>query len=174
MFPQKIGYHDIADVEQFCNRIIHRSRLELSWHERDDLLAYLVETCWQLAEDFRPGGIRFSTYAGNTLARRVIDWVRARYGRTRWTNPNGQDGTVYERDRVEFVSIEGDLTGNRRGVEYHLHAHINNELARAYEREQVDATTPSSPDLMRALLEGGSTAARDEREVGEGTDAEAA
>jgi len=155
VFPQKIGYHDIADVEQFCNRIIHRSRLELSWHERDDLLAYLVETCWQLAEDFRPGGIKFSTYAGTTLPRRVIDWTRTRYGRTRWTNPNGHHGQVYERDRQQSLSLDDPLAAT------HL-------------AQLVDATPPSCPDLRRILGERGSEPARRHITMGEGTDAEAA
>jgi DNA-directed RNA polymerase specialized sigma24 family protein len=70
----------IDDVEGFCAAIILRSQVDLAHHEHEDLLAYLVETAWELSLDFEPGGISFSTYAGTTLRRRVIDWQRQRFG----------------------------------------------------------------------------------------------
>jgi hypothetical protein len=47
---------------------------------------HLLVECWQLSLSYQAGGISFSTYAGNTLRRRVVDWQRATVGRTRWTS----------------------------------------------------------------------------------------
>lgn len=147
MFPGRIAYHDINDVEAFCLRIVHRSGLELAWHERDDLLAYLVETCWELSRVYRPGGIRFSTYANTILSRRTVDWVRQYRGRdSRARNP-GQ--------RVQLLSL-GD------------------ELAESHIASLVDVTPPRSTDLMRALRSRGSTSAGRDDTVGEGEDGKAA
>jgi len=109
-----LALHDVRDVEQFCGRIIGRSRLELSAQDNEDLLAYLIETAWELSLLYDRGDSqyppRFSVYATNFLGLRVIDWQRARDGRTRWANPNrirdeerrtrggnAKRSTVYER-----------------------------------------------------------------------------
>jgi hypothetical protein len=58
--------------------------------------------------------VSFSTYATCTLSKRIIDWQRQRYGRTRWTFG---DGRVYERPRVKLVSIDGDDSNGSTMVE---------------------------------------------------------
>jgi DNA-directed RNA polymerase specialized sigma24 family protein len=106
---ERMSLHDVDDVSRFCFAIAERSGLELSWSDREDLEAYLVETCWSLSRSFEPGraSVRFSTYAGTVLRRRVIDWTRQKNGRTRWQfrNPDGSV-RIYERKRVVLVSLD--------------------------------------------------------------------
>ena len=103
---------DIDDAARFCSAIVTRSGLALTHHDREDLEQALLVVAWEISGKFEPGrGVCFSTYAGNTLRLRVIDWQRAKFGRTRWTNPNRlRDGhglgRVYERPRREFVSFD--------------------------------------------------------------------
>jgi hypothetical protein len=96
----------IEDVEAFTAGIIHRSRLDLSYHDREELHVFLIEECWKLSLRYKPGIIRqgFSTWARLALSRRVIDWQRSRFGRTRWQF----GGHTYERPRVDLVSLDDD------------------------------------------------------------------
>jgi DNA-directed RNA polymerase specialized sigma24 family protein len=100
---ERLSLHDVVDVEKFCFTIAERSGID-NWSDKEDLAAYLVETCWRLSLSFEPGGITFSTFAGTTLRRRVVDFQRKQHGRTRWTR---SDGYVYERPRPKFVSLDG-------------------------------------------------------------------
>jgi hypothetical protein len=85
--------------------ILKRSKYEIPSNDYEDLLTYLVEECWTLSLRHEPGGtIAFSTYATNTLSKRLIDWRRQRHGRTRWVFKH----RVYERAKVELVSIDAD------------------------------------------------------------------
>ena len=70
----------IEDVEAFTASVVHRSRLDLSHHDREELHVFLIEQCWKLSLRYKPGIIQqgFSTYARITLSRRVIDWLRQR------------------------------------------------------------------------------------------------
>jgi hypothetical protein len=95
---------DIRDVESFTGRIVERSGLRLSVEDRDDLHVYLIEECWELSTRFEPSGISFSSYAGTNLRLRVVDWQRRRFGRNRWVFKD----RVYERPRVELVSLDAD------------------------------------------------------------------
>jgi len=94
----------IQDVEAFCARIIERSGLELRYHDREDLLAYLIETAWDLSLGFEPeySTVVFSTYCGTILRRRVVDWQRRRFGRSRWVFKD----RVVVRPRVDVISID--------------------------------------------------------------------
>jgi hypothetical protein len=94
----------IADVEAFTARIVERSGLRLSPEDREELHVYLIEEAWLLSERYRPGGVSFSTVAGTTLRLRVVDWKRARWGRTRWAF----SGHTYERERPQLVSLDAD------------------------------------------------------------------
>jgi hypothetical protein len=96
--------HDVRDVESFTGRIVERSGLRLSVEDREELHVYLIETCWEISIRFEPGRISFSSFAGSTLPRRVIDWERQRFGRTKWQFRD----RVYERPRVELVSLDAD------------------------------------------------------------------
>ena len=107
MLAGKLALHDVRDVEGLCARIAQRSAPELSWHEREDLGAYLVATAWELSRRYEPGGANsFSTWATTTLQRRLVDWRRAKDGRSVW---RFGDGTVYERPRPELVSLDPRL-----------------------------------------------------------------
>jgi hypothetical protein len=80
-----------------------------SWSEREDLEAYLVSTLWEISLTYEPGRIlkRFSTWAGIVLRRRVVDWQRAKLGRTKWQFRNA-DGSlrVHKRERPQFVPFD--------------------------------------------------------------------
>ena len=103
----------MRDVEGLCVQVIHRSALKLSYHEREDLLAYLLALTWELSERFQPGGISFCSYATTTLRLRVIDWQRSRNGRTVWKFA----GHTYERPRPKLVSLDADDPNGNRLVE---------------------------------------------------------
>ena len=101
---------DVDDTAAFCAAIVNRSGLPLSWSDREELQQHLFTICWELSLRYDSGNPRypprFSVYATNLLRLRIVDWQRAKFGRSRWTNPNGHAGTVYERPRPEFVSFD--------------------------------------------------------------------
>jgi hypothetical protein len=100
----KLSLHGIDDVEAFTAGIARHSHFELSYHDRQELHAYLITECWKLSLQYQPGIIRggFQLWAGTTLRRRLIDWERQRFGRTKW-----QFGDrTYERPRTEIVSLD--------------------------------------------------------------------
>jgi hypothetical protein len=103
LLGSRLALHDVEDVERFCAAIVQRSRFNLGHYEHEDLTSYLIEECWQLSLRFEPGGIRFSTYAGNTLGKRCHDWFRTHNGRTKWAFKD----RVYERPpRPQFISLD--------------------------------------------------------------------
>jgi len=77
-----LALHDIRDVEAFTLNTIHKAKVQLQPQELEDLHTYLIEETWLLARRYQPGGITFSTWAGHTLPKRIIDWKRKQYGRT--------------------------------------------------------------------------------------------
>lgn len=97
MLNGTLTLHDIRDVEAFCAELIPAST---SREDREDLHAYLIETCWELSLHHKPGTRSFSARAGQILRQRRHDWQRQRNGRTRW-----QFAThTYERPRPILVS----------------------------------------------------------------------
>jgi DNA-directed RNA polymerase specialized sigma24 family protein len=102
--------HDIDDAERFVEAIVSRSGFSLSFHDAEDLGEYLLVECWQLSLRYQAGGISFSTWAGNTLRRRSVDWIRQQNGRTIWKFSGGR---VHERARREFVSFDDDSERDR-------------------------------------------------------------
>jgi hypothetical protein len=141
-----LSLHDVRDVERFC-RGIANGRFELRPDEYDDLLVYLVETCWELSLGFQPGGVSFSTYAGITLRKRVFDWKRKHNGRTRWQFSDH----IYERPLPQFVSLNDPD-----------HDHLGAAVGTSRGDPQVDR----SPDLARLLGGRGSSRARDYEVLG--------
>lgn len=105
-----LALYDVDDTTAFVAAIVNRSGLALSWSDREDLEQWLVIQAWELSIKYDSGDPqyppRFSVYATNLLRLRVVDWIRQRNGRTRWTNPNGNIGAVYERKRTELVSLD--------------------------------------------------------------------
>jgi hypothetical protein len=100
----KLALHGIDDVEAFTAGIVQHSHFELSFHDRQELHAHLISECWRLSLVYRPGIIRggFSLWAGTTLRKRLIDWERQRFGRTKWQFSD----RTYERPRTEIVSLD--------------------------------------------------------------------
>jgi DNA-directed RNA polymerase specialized sigma24 family protein len=144
-----LSLQGIDDVEPFAVAIVQRSRIELNHHDREDLITYLVETCWELSLRYEPGGISFSTWAGATLRNRIVDWQRKRYGRTRYVFSD----RVFERKLPELVSLDadgpsgdslGDTLGTRAG----------------------DPAADRGADLARLLGAGSSTRTRDYEALG--------
>jgi DNA-directed RNA polymerase specialized sigma24 family protein len=123
---------------------LQKSRFSLTPAERDDLLAYLLSTAWELSRRYEPGGITFSTYAGTTLKRRAIDWLRKERGRTTWRFAGGR---TYERERPVFVPLESGLDGT-----------VGSWTG--------DPAADRSPDLDRVLGTRGSARARDLETLG--------
>jgi hypothetical protein len=113
---QRFALHDVDDAAGFVAAIVTRSGLTLSFHDREDLEQYLLVECWRLSLVYTAGGISFSTYAGNTLRHRCVDWERKRRGRTVWrfrsrVHTRSLPQLVpldSDRDRVEQALAEGD------------------------------------------------------------------
>ena len=100
----KLSLHGIDDVERFAGAIVQRSGLELSLHDGEELHAYLITECWRLSLRYDGSqGSRFSVWARHTLSLRLVDWQRARWGRTRWTFSGGHS---HERARPRHVSLD--------------------------------------------------------------------
>lgn len=144
MLSGNLSLHDIRDVEAFCAEII--GRFNLSHHEREDLLAYLVEECWILSRQHRPGPYSFASRASHILRRRVADLERQRF-RTRWVFAD----RVYERPRPEFVPLD-----DRPELADHT--------------QSVDASPYSDAFARRLLRERSSQPARGDRSVGAAKD----
>jgi hypothetical protein len=112
--PLPLQLHDIDDAERFVGAIVSRSGFALSFHDREDLGEYLLVECWQLSLRYDRGDPqyppRFSVHATNILRRRLVDWQRAKHGRTIW---RFGDGRVHERPRREFVSFDDDAERDR-------------------------------------------------------------
>ena len=149
MLTGTLSLHEIDDVEAFTLAIVQRSRLELSHHDREDLVAYLLTECWRLSLRFEPGGISFSTYAGTTLRGRLVDWQRKRFGRTRYVFSD----RVLERKLPELVSLDaddsnGDPLGDNLGT------------------RAGDPAADRDPDFERLLRTGSGTRARDYEALG--------
>jgi hypothetical protein len=116
LLSSRLELRDIRDVEQFAGRIVERSGLELSYHDREDLLASLIVECWRCAGDYDASRASFSTFATIRLRSAVTAWLRTsneRCGRTGFVGGRTVwrfgDGRVHERPRREFVSLdEGD------------------------------------------------------------------
>jgi hypothetical protein len=106
--------HDIRDVRGFCSTIASR-RLSLSRDDREDLEAYLVSECWKLSLSYQRGNPkfppRFSVHATRVLSLRTVDWMRQRFGRTRWQFA----GHTYERERPRPLSLDDGVVADRLG-----------------------------------------------------------
>jgi DNA-directed RNA polymerase specialized sigma24 family protein len=116
LLQRPLALHDVRDCEALCTHVIQRSRLNLSHHDSEDLLAYLISEAWLLSERYEPGGITFSTWATTTLRVRAYDWLRSRRGRTRWQFHD----RVYARPQPVLVSFDeldrmGDIDAGSSG-----------------------------------------------------------
>jgi DNA-directed RNA polymerase specialized sigma24 family protein len=142
--PLPLQLHDIDDAERFVGAIVSRSGFSLSFHDAEDLGEYLLVECWQLSLRYQAGGISFSTWAGNTLRRRSVDWIRQQNGRTIW---RFGDGRVHERPRRELVSFDDDAERDRMDL--------------ALGTESGDPAADCDPDRQRLLGDGSRSRNRD-------------
>jgi hypothetical protein len=97
LLSSRLSLFDVNDVEALCGSEIRRSSLNLSPQDWEELLVYLIESVWEASLRFEPGVIRskstvnpdadgqgFGCWARLTLRRRIVDWQRAKLGRTKW------------------------------------------------------------------------------------------
>jgi hypothetical protein len=108
-----LALHDVEDAARFCSAIVTRSGVSLSWDDREDLEQFLLVEAWQLSLKFEPGESSFSSFAGARLRWKQTDWMRRRFGRTRW---QFHDRTI-ERRRFQFTSLDTDDPERDRMVE---------------------------------------------------------
>jgi hypothetical protein len=122
LLSSRLSLFDVNDVEALCGSEIRRSSLSLSHQDWEELLVYLIESVWEASLRFEPGVIRskstvnpeadgqgFGCWARLTLRRRIVDWQRAKLGRTRWQfrNPDGSI-RIHERERTIILSLDTD------------------------------------------------------------------
>src|SRR5512144_1257928 len=117
VLSRKLALHDVEDVEAFCIGIFKAKAGEIPDRDHEDAIAYLIETAWELSVEYRTGGMAFSAYATYTLKRRLVDWQRRQYGRTRWSSPS----YVYERPRPHFLPLEHRPDGPVHGLLDHAY-----------------------------------------------------
>ena len=142
--PLPLQLHDIDGAERFCSAIVSRSGLQLSFHDAEDLNEYLLVECWQLSLRYQAGGISFSTWAGNTLRRRSVDWIRKQNGRTVWKFKD----RVHERPRPVLLSLSMDGPDGDR-------------LRSTLDQGAGDPAADCDPDRERLLGDGDQARARD-------------
>jgi hypothetical protein len=149
---------DVRDVEAFCGDVIAKfTRGERAGHkpgsdaffspaDHDDAMAYLLGEAWIAWQKFNPvddgrGTNRFSGFLVWTLHRRLVDFLRARYGSTRY-NP--------ERLKVRSVTptydIERHISGAWLDPEY--------DGADALDLEAAQPGTREALELLRPWLDG--------------------
>jgi hypothetical protein len=134
----------------FVWEIVHRSRLELNHQDREELAAFLVAECWHLSVRYRRGTGSTTSFAGwatTTLRLRVVDWRRARFGRTRWQF----SGRAHEREQPQLVSLDDP---------------DHDQFRAALGTRAGDPAADRSPDLARLLGTGGGARARDLKTLG--------
>jgi hypothetical protein len=84
-----ISAHERAGVKR--NGRLDRPGMTLTESDREDLLAYLIAEAWKASQRFQPvddgrGTNRLAGYVVKTLHFRLVDWVRATKGSTRYPN----------------------------------------------------------------------------------------
>lgn len=131
MLNGKLSLYDVDDGEAFARQVITRfaSKECFGWSEwkREELLADCIAHLWELSLRFDPERGNFAGYARRFLRFYIIDWIRAKEGRTRFAfGPNAQHirlefrqgGGLYERPRRETLSYDepglDEALGSRR------------------------------------------------------------
>lgn len=142
MLNGTLTLHDIKDVEAFCTTIANTRPHNTEDHE--DLTAYLIAECWILSKRYNHRHqITFSTWAGNTLRKRIIDWERQRHERTCWKT----GGRTYERTATRLVPLDQLTDHHTPGMDQTEHREPDNERVDA--RGNLDAAAYLPP---RSLL----------------------
>jgi DNA-directed RNA polymerase specialized sigma24 family protein len=116
----------IQHVEPFVVRVVERTlrsrNIVLSIHRREDLTAYVLSELWVASSKFDAGRYKsFRQFADAVAQRRVVDWIRADRGRSRWSfGPNANHahaGGVYERERPQVLSLDFDGGSGEGGLD---------------------------------------------------------
>lgn len=110
----KLALHDVDDVEGIAGRVLGERlrewRASLPPHLREDALAFLIATAWELSERYEAErGISFSAYCYRGLRLRLVDWYRATFGDSRY----GQRPETLSLDLE--LELEDAFGSNRRG-----------------------------------------------------------
>jgi hypothetical protein len=113
----QLSLHGLDDVEPFVARVIdatlRRRNIALDAHRKEEVLAYAVSELWVASRKYDARRYKsFGQFADGVVRRRVIDWLRADLGRSRWRLGNGY---VHERERPQFVSLDAAAGGDRLG-----------------------------------------------------------
>jgi hypothetical protein len=142
MFNGTVDLHG-TDGEQLAARVLTaycRRKGELNPSDREDALAYLVATGWELSLTFDPErGVPFDSYAYSILSLRVTDWLRKDEGRTRWQFA----GHTYERERPKVLSLDAPA---------HAHDAEGHSLGQTLAGSISHSTTDPDPDDAARLL----------------------
>jgi hypothetical protein len=132
MLQGKLVLHDCTDTEALCQAIIAKAGLDLRPHQRDDLLAFLIATAWELSLRYEAGRgstTSFTGWATTNLRLRITDWFRQEYGRTRYSFSDRK----YERPQPQLLSLDDD------------------QLAIPQPTIHLDSERDSDADLLRIL-----------------------
>ncbi len=110
----KLALHDVEDVEGLAGRVLGERlrewRAPLWPHHREDALAFLIATAWELSEQYdAERGITFSHFCYQRLRLRLVDWYRATFGDSRY----GKRPESLSLDRE--LELEDAFGSNRRG-----------------------------------------------------------
>jgi hypothetical protein len=111
LLNSRLQLHDVDDAEAFAARIAGRYATDLNQHDLEELIVYLVEVAWELSLKYTPGQSAngFSAGAGTILQRRIIDWRRSKFGRTRYQFSD----RTYEREQPRITYFD-ELDTNAR------------------------------------------------------------
>jgi DNA-directed RNA polymerase specialized sigma24 family protein len=162
LLSRPLQLHDARDVEALIWKAIDTSPhvAGTSFHDREDLCAYLLGVVWELSLSYNPdrGRVTFTTFAYTTARLRIIDFQRSRNGRTRWQ----WSSHSYERNpRPAVVSLDGDDPERDR-------------LVQAQQRGGLDGDSSGFADELRALDRRSSGPGRRQDSGCDETDGEAA
>ena len=133
--------HDIKDVESYCIRIINRATIDLQHQDREDLLAYLIETTWELSRHQDPTRGAFSKWAGYKLTQRITDWQRQTQGRTKWQFA----GRTHHRPRPTLVPLHDRLDQPDHSIPMDDQAHSLADLIGILRERTQPASTTTQP-----------------------------
>jgi hypothetical protein len=104
----RLALFDVSDIERLAARALadqlRNMGSRLREHDQEDALAFLVVTIWEASLKYDPARCSsFSRYAYQLSRRRTVDYLRARFGRTRWQRKD----RLHERTTPELVSLDG-------------------------------------------------------------------
>jgi DNA-directed RNA polymerase specialized sigma24 family protein len=97
---------DIDDIEAYSRDVVAPLCGELSYHEREDLVTFCIETAWQFSLEFRPElGVHFTRFLRPRLRNKAVDEIRRVKKRTTWKFK----GRVHQRKLPQFVALDDSL-----------------------------------------------------------------